>query len=228
MQVTINNKNFKFIPSSIKSIETIDKNFKTMENDIYEKYQANAEVSGELIICNDSNKMKHTGKKIVKETFEQYLKNLKKRDPTKDTWIYNIIDGISEQNKILYRDELCIVIPTYLWDSLNTDKLHILCLPTDITLRSIRSLKADHIPLLEHMKKVTLETIKNKYCIDECYLKMFFHYEPSTYHLHIHFVNITNHDSRSSVEYSHELNNVIFNLSICSNYYKIALLNRRS
>jgi m7GpppX diphosphatase len=78
------------------------------------------------------------------------------------------------------------------------------------------------------MKKVTLETIKNKYGIDECYLKMFFHYEPSTYHLHIHFVNAAYHDARTSVEYSHELNNVIFNLSIYSQYYKVAILNRRS
>jgi hypothetical protein len=57
---------------------------------------------------------------------------------------------------------------------------------------------------------------------------MFFHYELSTYHLHIHFVNTANNDARSSVEYSHELNNVIFNLSIYSQYYKVALLNIRN
>ena len=107
-----------------------------------------------------------------------------------------------------------------MWDSKNIDKLHILCLPTDTTLRSIRSLTSVHIHLLEHMKKVTLDVIKEKYELDECYIKMFFHYEPSTYHLHIHFVNAANHDSRSSVEYSHELYNVLFNLSICSDYYQ--------
>jgi m7GpppX diphosphatase len=198
-----------------------------MENDIYEKYEATAEISGELIICNDVTKMKHTEKKLVRETYEEYLISLQKRDPNKDKWIYNIVDGSSEQEQILYRDESCIVIPTYMWDSVNIDKLHILCLPTDVTLRSIRSLTAEHIELLEHMKKVTLETIKNKYGLDECYLKMFFHYEPSTYHLHIHFVNTAYHESRSSVEYSHELNNVIFNLSLYSQYYKVAILNRR-
>ena len=228
MQVTIDNVNYKFIPSKVKSFDKIIKNNKTMENDIYEKYEATAELSGELIICNDVTKMKRTERKIVRETYEEYIKSLQKRDPNKDKWIYNIIEGISEQELILYRDEYCIVIPTYMWDSVNLDKLHILCLPTDLTLRSIRSLTAKHIPLLEHMKKVTLETIKNIYGIDECYLKMFFHYEPSTYHLHIHFVNISHSDARSSVEYSHELNNVIFNLSIYSQYYKVALLNRRN
>ena len=228
MQVTIENVNYKFIPSSVTSFDKIIKNNKTMENDVYKKYEATAEISGELIICNDVTKMKRTEKKIVRESYEEYLKNLKKRDINKDKWIYNIIYGISEQEKILYRDDSCIIIPTYMWDSVNIDKLHILCLPTDIALRSIRSLTAEHIPLLEHMKNVTLETIKNKYGIDECYLKMFFQYEPSTYHLHIHFVNAEHYDARSSVEYSHELNNVIFNLSIYSQYYKVAILNRRN
>ena len=228
MQTTIDGINYKFIPSKVANFDTIIINKKTMENDVYEKYEATAEVSGELITCNDITKMKRTEKKIVRESYEEYLKSLKKRDPNKDKWIYNIIDGTSEQEKILYRDEACIVIPTYMWDSLNVDKLHILCLPTDISLRSIRSLTAEHIPLLEHMKNVTLEVIKNKYGIDECYLKMFFHYEPSTYHLHIHFVNTSNYESRSSVEYSHELNNVIFNLRIYSQYYKAALLNIRN
>ena len=228
MQVTVENVNYKFIPSKVTSFDKIVKNNKTMENDIYEKYEATAEISGELIVCNDVSKMKRTEKKLVRETYEEYLTSLKKRDPNKDKWIYNIIDGTSEQELILHRDELCIIIPTYMWDSVNIEKLHILCLPTDITLRSIRSLTADHIPLLEHMKKVTLETIKAKYGVDECYLKIFFHYEPSTYHLHIHFINTAHYEARSSVEYSHELNNIIFNLSLYSQYYKVAILNRRA
>ena len=228
MQVNIDNINYKFMPSRLSSIESIKKNELVLKNDIYEKYKATAEVEGELIICNDINQMRRFEKKLVRETYHDYLKYIKYRDPKKDQWIYNIIDGTSEQDSILYRDELCIIIPTYIWDGKNIDKLHILCLPTDITLRSIRSLTSEHIGLLEHMKITTLNIIKEKYDIDEYHLKMFFHYEPSTYHLHIHFVNVTNHDSRSSVEYSHELNNVIFNLLICSDYYKIAVLNKRS
>jgi len=228
MQFTIDNINFKFIPSKVTSFDTIVKNKKTMENDIYKKYEATDEILGELIVCNDVTKIKQTEKKIIKETYKSYLKTLENRDPKKDKWIYNILDGSSEQEYILYRDDKCIVIPTYMWDSVNIDKLHILCLPIDLNLRSIRSLTNEHIPLLEHMERVTTEIIKIKYDLDECYLKMFFHYEPSTYHLHIHFANVSNHETRSSVEYSHELHNVMFNLSICSNYYKKAILNRRS
>ena len=227
MQVTIDNVNYKFIPSKISTIDSISKKELVLKNDVYEKYNATAELEGELIICNDINQMRRFEKKIVRESYEDYLKYIKYRNPKKDQWIYNIIDGISEQDSILYRDNLCIVIPTYMWDGKNTEKLHILCLPTDISLRSIRSLTTLHISLLEHMKKITLDIIKQKYELDEHYIKMFFHYEPSTYHLHIHFVNVSHHDARSSVEFSHELNNVIFNLTICSDYYQRAVLNKR-
>jgi m7GpppX diphosphatase len=228
MQVTIDNVNYKFIPSRLSSLDSIKKNESVLKNDIYEKYKAIAEIEGELIICNDINQMKRFEKKIVRETYQDYLKYIKYRDPKKDQWIYNIIDGTSEQESILYRDELCIVIPTYMWDGKNTEKMHILCLPSDVSLRSIRSLTSVHIPLLEHMKRVTLNVIKQKYDIDEYHVKMFFHYEPSTYHLHIHFVNVAHHDARSSVEYSHELNNVLFNLSIRPDYYQQTILNKRS
>ena len=55
---------------------------------------------------------------------------------------------------------------------------------------------------------------------------MFFHYDPSTYQLHIHFANIAENNG-SSVEYSHDLDIVIFNLSLDSDYYKKVLLNVR-
>jgi len=225
MNIIIDNINYRFIPSNVTSFK---KDKLVLKNDIYEKYIASADIEGELIICNDNNKLRRFEKKIVRESFDEYLKVILKRDTKKDQWIYNIINGISEQESILYRDEHCIIIPTYTWDNKNIDKLHLLCLPVDKTLRTIRSLNASHISLLEHMKYVTLDVIKTKYEISESYIKMFFHYEPSTYHLHIHFVHINNQECRSSVEYSHELNNVIFNLSICSDYYQRAILNKRN
>lgn len=227
MQVTIDNVNYKFLPSHLSNIDSIIKNKLTLKNDIYEKYEATAQIDGELIICNDVSLMRRSEKRIRRESYDDYLRYINNRDPKKDQWIYNIIDGLSEQDDILYRDDQCIVIPTYVWDGKSVDKLHILCLPTDVNLRCIRSLNSSHINLLEHMKSETIKVIKNKYGLDENQLKMFFHYEPSTYHLHIHFVNVANHDARSSVEYSHDLHSVLFNLSICSTYYQQAILNKR-
>lgn len=217
----------KFIPNEVISFQNIRKIKTIMANDSFMKYQAIAEVKGEYIVCNDITKLKKHSKRIVKETYEEYLDFLLKRDIEKDRWIYNIIDGLAEQDDILFKDENMIVIPTYIWDSQNIDKLHILCLPTNKFLRTIRDLTLKDVPLLQHMKNVTLKTIEKKYGLKEENLKMFFHYEPSTYHLHIHFINVEYTETGSSVEYSHDLDSVIFNLTMDSDYYKKIKLNRR-
>jgi m7GpppX diphosphatase len=227
MQQTIDNVNYKFIPHKIDNIEKTMKIKKTMENDIYEKYEATAIVDGELIICKEVTQMKQRVRKLVQEDYETYLQTLENRDPKKDQWIYNILDGISEQESVLYRDDKCVIFINYFWDGKDIDKLQLLCMPTDINLRSIRSLDASHLPLLEHMKQVTLQVIREKYGLEQEDIKTYFHYEPSTYHLHIHFVNTIANQLHSSVEYSHELNSVMYNLKLFSDYYKSIKLNIR-
>jgi hypothetical protein len=227
MQQTIENTFFKFIPSKVNNFNNVVTKHKILDNHIYQKYEAIAECNGELIICNDVSKMKKRQNKIMEEDYQSYLQTLNQRDTNLDQWIYNIIDGVSEQDSILFRDDCCIVIPSYMWDGKDSDFLHILCLPTDKNLRTIRSLESSHIPLLKHMKQQTLITIKEKFDVDAEYLKMFFHYEPSTYHLHIHFVNVSHKECPSSVEYSHDLNAVMRNIDIFSDYYKFAVLNVR-
>jgi m7GpppX diphosphatase len=227
MELTYGTTNEKFIPNTVISFPCIRKIKLLLENDSFAKYEAIAEVKGEYIICNDTSKLRKYSKRIVKESYEEYLDFMTTRDKEKDRWIYNIIDGVAEQDKIIYRDLDIIVIPTYTWDSINIDKLHILCLPTDKNLRTIRDLSLKDVPLLEHMKAVSLEQIQQKYGLKEENLKIFFHYDPSTYHLHIHFINNANVETWSSVEYSHDLDIVIFNLKMDTDYYKKIKLNRR-
>ena len=216
-----------FIPTQVMSFTTIRKVGLLLQNDVYEKWEAITEVKGEYIICSDVSKTKKRFKTLVKESYQEYLDFIAKRDIEKDRWIYNILDGIAEQDVIIFRDDKCVIIPTYIWDAKNINKLHVLCIPMDISLRTIRELTKEHILLLEHMKKVTLDNISEKYGLQEENLKMFFHYDPSTYHLHIHFVNVLHTDSGSSVEYSHDLDTVIFNLEVDTDYYKKIKLNKR-
>lgn len=218
---------YKFIPNTIVSFPSIRKIKTIMENDSFIKYQAIAEVKGEYIVCNDNTKLKKYTKRIIKESYEEYLEFMLKRGFEKDQWIYNIINGSAEKETILYRDDTIIVIPAYTWDSTEIEKIHILCLPTDTSIRTIRDLTLENVQLLEHMKNATLQQIEEIYGLTEENLKMFFHYDPSTYHLHIHFINNVNTETWSSVEYSHDLDSVIFNLKMNSNYYKQIKLNRR-
>jgi diadenosine tetraphosphate (Ap4A) HIT family hydrolase len=219
----------KIIPNKVLDWDGIKIVSTTLKNDLYEKHQVEVLIQGEMLVCNDISKMKVYSRKIKKETYSEYIDKITTRDPSKDQWIYNIIDGISEQSEIIYRDEKCICILSYTWsgktDEIN--KLHMLCFPIDKTLRCIRSLNSSHIDLLTHMKAKSLEVIKSKYNLDITDLKMFFHYDPSTYHLHIHFINVEHIETNSSVEYSHDLDSVIFNLGIDSDYYKKISLNTR-
>lgn len=190
-------------------------------NDIYSKQHAKlTDLEGEIIICKDINKLDGFCKKLVNETYEEYLEIISKRDWTKEQWVYNILDGISEQNKIIYKDKHIVITPNYTWDGINILKMHLLVFPYDKNLHTIRHLNHTNIELLTHIKTKTLQIIKSTYGFDSDIVKMFIHYAPSTYHLHVHFVLVSNLDVNSSTEYSHDLDTVINILKIKSDYYQ--------
>lgn len=193
----------------------------TFTNDVYSKQNIKLNnLVGELIICKDINKLDGFCKKIINETYEEYLEIISKRDWTKEQWVYNILEGKAEQDKIIYRDEHIIIIPNYTWDGINTLKMYLLVFPIDKNLYTLRDLNHIHIVLLNHIKTKTLEIIKLTYGFDSDIIKMFIHYAPSTYHLHVHFVLVSNSEVNSSCEYSHDLNTVINILRIKSDYYQ--------
>jgi len=209
-------------------IKKISGNKILLENDVYKKYNSTiTDLSGELIICNDLTKLDEFCIKIVQETYQEYLEFISKRDFIKEKWIYNILDGISEQNKILYQDDKIVICPNYTWDEIDMLKMHILTFPKDKSIHSIRDLHSFHLELLNWIKEKTYQTIKLIYGFDSNIIKVFLHYAPSTYHLHVHFVLISNKETNSSVEYSHNLSNVIENIKIYSNYYQIVKLDKR-
>jgi m7GpppX diphosphatase len=232
MEFIENNKSYKFIPYPIKTISSFTIKENTFKNDIFEKYYCKIQLEGELIICNNSQNIKNSIKQksiIVRETYEEYIEKISilDKDKDKDTWIYNILDDISEQECILYKDTFCLIIPSYTWINKDNNKLHILCMPFDKSIRCIRSLEEKHIDLLKYMKNKTIKIIEEVYHINETELKIFLHYEPSTYHLHIHFININHKECDSSVEYCHNIDDIIYNLSIKSDYYQKRILQKR-
>lgn len=197
-------------------------------NDVYQKYKSQLNgVEGELIVCTNLNKLDGFCKKIVEETYQEYQDFILTRDFSKEQWVYNILDGLSEQDKILYRDDTIVISPNYTWDGQDISKMYLLVFPTDKSIHSLRDLNSTHIQLLEYIKSKTLEIIKTTYGFDSSIIKMYLHYAPTTYHLHVHFVLVSNTDTNSSVEYSHDLSTVITNLKIKSDYYQTVVLNKR-
>lgn len=214
------NKKYTFIADN-KSYNNVKLLEKVQSNDIFEKYKVSANIKGELICCKDRSKLKNFKNKITYETYQEYLNFISEHDTEKDRWIYNIIDGLSEQESILYSDDSIVLVPSYTWVNDDIDNLHVLAIFKDINLRTIRDLDSSHIDLLEKVKAIGLNIISIEYGVEMNKINIYFHYEPSTYQLHLHFTNISNKNFRNSVESSHHIDNVLFNLSINSDYYKL-------
>ncbi len=222
------NRRSIIIPEPV-NILNIEKTGLILSNGIYEKFKCKTEIEGELIIC--KNKKLDTSNNLnvylVKETYEEYLETKAKRNIEKDRWIYNIVDGISEKENIIYEDYNFVLIPNYVWNKKSIEQLHILGIVRDKSIQTMRDLDSSHIDLLNHIKTISLEKIKSLYKIDENKINIYVHYTPSAYLLHIHFVNIENLEANSSFEYSYGLDNIIFNLGLCSDYYKLINLTKR-
>jgi m7GpppX diphosphatase len=232
------NKKYTFVIDS-RWIDNLEKQEQIFNNDVYSKYKSTlSNVSGELIECSDLTKLDGFCKKIVRETFQDYLDFISQRDFKKEQWVYNILDGKSEQEKILYRDDNIIILPNYTWKyspvnlsnpniPIDLSQMYLLTFPTDKTLHSLRDLNHTHLELLEHIQNQTLKVIKNIFGFDPDIIKLFIHYSPTTYHLHIHSVLISNINVNSSVEYSHNLSTIITNIKIKNDYYQSVILDKR-
>lgn len=217
-----NGKKYTFITKSnwVSNVEYM-MNEPAYTNDVYSKQPVKINnLEGDLIICSNINKLDGFCKKTVFESYDEYLKIIFERDWSKEQWVYNILDGVAEQDKILYKDEQIVIAPNYTWDGKDILQMYLLVFPTDMTLHTLRDLNLTHLELLTYIKTKTLEVIKSLYGFDSDVIKTFIHYSPSTYHLHVHFVLVSNTDVNSSTEYSHDLDTVMNILQIKSDYYQ--------
>lgn len=78
----------------------------------------------------------------------------------------------------------------------------------------------DHLDLLKNIREKGISTIKTKYGIDETQLRIYLHYQPSFYHLHVHFTFLQHEAPGIFCERSHLLDTVINNIELLPNYYQ--------
>lgn len=219
IEYTSNNQKHTFIFDETTILNQITICDKKMENASYSKYAANFNISGEVIISNDKLKTDNLYY-FIDESYGEYLNFISNGLLKKDIWIYNILNEIAEVENTIYKDDKILITPNFTWDKKNIKKIYLLVIPFDINLRTIRSLNNVHLKLLNHMKNKAIEMCENFYNININTVKMFFHYPPSTYHLHLHVTTINNSDCNSSFEYTHDLIQVINNIKLKSDYYQ--------
>lgn len=105
--------------------------------------------------------------------------------------MYNILDHKKESERIIFEDPCntlgFILLPDLKWDGKTSETFYAIAIVHQLNLKSLRSLRAEHLPLLRNIRRKGVAAIRDKYDLDESQLRIYVHYQPSFYHLHVHF-----------------------------------------
>ncbi|KZF23191.1 putative mRNA decapping hydrolase [Xylona heveae TC161] len=152
--------------------------------------------------CTPQHIAKYTsqGVRMVTETphiYRDYIRPYmqSKREAGRLNWVFNIIEGRTEQEDVIYRehgtDEGFLVLPDLNWDRKSMESLHLLALVERRDIWSLRDLHKRHLPWLKHMRSKLLSATCQLYpTLEPDQLKLYVHYQPTYYHFHIHIVNV--------------------------------------
>jgi diadenosine tetraphosphate (Ap4A) HIT family hydrolase len=218
--------------SALENTELLDTGLKTTENGTNSSYHVRGmiEVSGTMYIdTNPSQKsIKYFNRKPIMryktETYKDYVELINNLKPENTMWIEKILNGDREQEKILYRNDEYIVVRDWKFDIVDTDNyniedFHLLGIPNK-NIKTMRDIRVEDIQLLDKIKCKCLEISEIVFGIDPSMIKMYFHYPPSVYHLHIHFTWICLKDSTVNFERAFDYDTVIKNIKLDPEYYK--------
>ncbi|EGS21937.1 putative mRNA decapping protein [Thermochaetoides thermophila DSM 1495] len=155
--------------------------------------------------CTEKHVKKYSkqGVRFVTETPEIYRDYVRpymqaQREAGRLNWVYNIIEGRKEVEDVIYRtpygqdpEEGFLLLPDLNWDRKTVEALHLLGIVERRDLWSLRDLKKKHLPWLRHMREKLIEATTKVYpTVEADQLKLYLHYQPTYYHLHIHIVHV--------------------------------------
>lgn len=212
---------------------------KVFRNDVYGNYECtvakNLNGIKATVICPASDK--HIQKyetqliHIVEESQELYrsvtLPHLLSEQLNLQ-WVYNILEHQAEVDRIVIEDldptTGFVLIPDLKWDGKDLKCLYLLALVRQTNIKSLRDLTADHLPLLKNIFRKCTDAIKEKYGLPASRIRAFLHYQPTFYHLHIHFTYLQYDAPGIHTERAHLLTSVINNIELVPNFYQVAAL----
>ncbi|KAL7848388.1 hypothetical protein AOLI_G00231060 [Acnodon oligacanthus] len=223
------------------SQDTLEEMLKTstvkleMKNDIYSTYQLQApphlnEIKT-TVICPATEK--HVKKYLHQETFlieesgDDYsaitLPYISSQSFSVQ-WVYNILEKKAEADRIVFEDPDLnvgfVLLPDFKWNQKQLDDLYLIAIVHRRGIKSLRDLTSDDLPLLKNIQKKGLEAVQKRYSIPPSKLRVYLHYQPSYYHLHVHITSLDYEAPGCGVERAHLLSDVIQNLQADSRYYR--------
>lgn len=215
-------------------------------NDKYSQYKCtatgtntNAIVADVICPANDKDIIKYSEKEpiVVRETPQMYKTIL---DPiiTKAAesglqWVQNLVafersSDIKEE--VLFEDNEFIIVKDTKWNGGNLKEMYVLAIArSDIgrRVRSVRDLRGSDVPMLRRILENGKKLIFERYGIKESGYRVYVHYFPSFWHLHIHFVALGSPSNEGSTVLGRAilLEDIIQNLEMDPLYYEKVTLN---
>ncbi|XP_006731395.1 m7GpppX diphosphatase [Leptonychotes weddellii] len=139
-------------------------------------------------------------------------------------WVYNILDKKAEADRIVFENpdpsDGFVLIPDLKWNQQQLDDLYLIAICHRRGIRSLRDLTPEHLPLLRNILREGQEAILQRYQVSGDRLRVYLHYLPSYYHLHVHFTALGFEAPGSGVERAHLLADVIENLERDPDHYQ--------
>ncbi|XP_034399180.1 m7GpppX diphosphatase [Cyclopterus lumpus] len=210
-----------------------------MRNDIYSTYRLLAPPQlNEIkttVVCPATEKhikkYQRQESSLVEETGEDYksitLPYIQKQSFSVQ-WVHNILEKKAEAERIVYEDpdpEVgFLLLPDFKWDQKQVDDLYLIAIVHQRDIRSLRDLTSEHLPLLQNIFQKGKEAVLQRYSLAASKLRVYLHYQPSYYHLHVHFTKLGYEAPGCGVERAHLLADVIQNLQSDPQYYKTRTL----
>ncbi|KAF7648411.1 hypothetical protein LDENG_00157300 [Lucifuga dentata] len=210
-----------------------------MKNDIYSTYQLQPpphlnEIKT-TVVCPATEKhvkkYQRQERFLVEETGEDYesitLPYIQKQSFSVQ-WVHNILEKKAEAERVVYEDPDkkvgFVLLPDFKWDQKQLDDLYLIAIVHQRDIKSLRDLTSEHLPLLQNIDQKGKEAILQRYGLPASKLRVYLHYQPSYYHLHVHFTALGYEAPGCGVERAHLLTDVIQNLQLDPQYYKTRTL----
>lgn len=221
-------KNMNIEKLKEKISEIVQDSSQTHSNDIYHKFNITSNFNEEYefeVIYSEKLKFKWAKRlyELIQETPEIYFSKVKPyTDGLPDvSFVLNILHNNTEP--ILYeaKDEFLIAKN---YSFLKETEVYCLGFVFDKTIKSLRYLTADHLPLLKKMYDAKAEVAK-MFKIEEKEIQCFVHYYPSYYHFHVHYASINLDHGSNKLNRAIDLFEVIQNIESKGDYYQTRTLN---
>jgi m7GpppX diphosphatase len=138
-------------------------------------------------------------------------------------WIYNVLEGKKETELRVFENEHFMLQKDWKFNEGDDLKsLYCLAITKRRDLHTIRDLTAADLPMLKSILAESIPAMTAMFKVPACQITAYFHYQPTYYHMHVHFVHVEKvfPSSKNCVD----LATVIFNLELSGDYYQKAPL----